>query len=323
MKQFYEKKIKPHLQPDSNFMKYMRRDGRWISFLNALLILGISLFLLSVLTYAIASLSAYAFCITLLVFSLFCIFPAIAGLVYLRREKLIKEGKIIPKEKVSKPTPVRRDAPPPVTDGEYAPAFVAPTPRKQDPFFADLEPQPEKKSIVDEIKAKEREEKRIAELEQREQKALEEEARKKAIQEETDRIRREAQESRDKVLKEAQAERDRVRAEKKQAQEIRKRDAQVLRDRIRNNKLRALQEKKARADERKDQIKIQKLQKKSEEEPKIDKKSLVWQERVEQEAIEAGLRAKEQAEEEALLTGLRLYRDLAPHQQNNRGENQS
>jgi len=280
-----------HFASDSDFMKYMRRDGRWISFLNSLAIAGIAFFLIAMLSYAIGGITSYAFCVTLLVFSILFMIPGFVGLWYLRREKLIKEGKIVPREKL-KPAAIQPNIAPPAVDGELASVI----PRSQDPFFADIDAP--KKSIVEEIKEKEREEKRIAELEQREQKILEEQAQKQAIQDEKDRINNEK-------MREIQEAKDKARAEKQQQEEARRKEAQMLKDRIRENKQRAAQEKKEKAAEhqrdveaQKHQLKIEKLQSKAE--PKISK--------AEQEALEE----KERAEEEALLAGLQLYRSMAP-----------
>ena len=213
------------LTKDSDFMKYMRRDGRWISFLNALAIAGITFFLIAMLSYAIAGITSYVFCVTLLVFSVLFMIPGFMGLLYLRREKKIKEGKIIPKEKL-KPALIQPTIASPVVDGEHAPVI----PRSQDPFFADIDAP--KKTIVEEIKEKEREERRIAELEQKEQKILEEQARKQAIIDEQNRIREEkiraAQEAKERALAEKQRQKEEKAQKKMNPPQISKTEQEAL-----------------------------------------------------------------------------------------------
>ena len=110
------KEFRESIRNRTTFMNYMRRDYRWLSLLIAVQIFGLSCFGLAMFTYLLIGLPAVTFCMILLLLSLACIVPAAFGLGLLYRQKLIRAGKILPKQKYA---PASATVPITTEDGEY------------------------------------------------------------------------------------------------------------------------------------------------------------------------------------------------------------
>jgi membrane protein implicated in regulation of membrane protease activity len=91
--------MKEIFRSKDEFNKYMSQNSRWLTSVIALEILGFCLTVLAILIYLVIGLTSFWFSLILLIFGLICLIFGLTALLYLWRDKLKKEGKLIPKFK--------------------------------------------------------------------------------------------------------------------------------------------------------------------------------------------------------------------------------